>query len=58
MEMRFLVINVHFNLYSSVSIPMFVNATFSIAAMVIYTDAAVPETAQLACYLNQCLCVV
>ena len=31
---------------------------FSIVAFVIHIDAAIPETTQLACCLNQCLCVV
>ena len=31
---------------------------FSIVAMVIRMDASIPETTQLACYLNQCLDVV
>ena len=37
---------------------MSVNATFSVVSMVIHLDAAVTETAQLACCLTQWLCVV
>ena len=37
---------------------MLVNATFSIVAMVIHMDAAIPETTQLAHCLNQHLYVM
>ena len=55
--MCFLVLNVHFK-FELFSTGMLVNATFSIAAMVIHKNAAIPETAQLACGLNQSLYVV